>query len=219
MPVNNYSLRIEMPEMKTINYQLFLPHHYEAQNVKKYPLIIFLHGNKKRWDDITVLNDYGLTWIAENKKDFQFIVATPQCPATSNWSLESESVIALTKEIMSKYKVDFECIYLTGFSMGGNGAWDLAYKAPELFSAIVPISGWFDVEKAHSLKEMPFWVFHGDEDDIVPIQRSDEMVKALTSIQGNIRYTTYPGLKHFIMNETYGNPELYEWLLKHKRLV
>jgi predicted peptidase len=216
MPVNNYSLHIEVPERKRIHYQLFLPHEYEASD-NKYPLIVFLHGIRKRGDDITLLNDYGLTWIAERKKDFPFIIVTPQCPADSNWTLESDSVIAVTEEIVSTYRVALENIYLTGFSMGGRGAWDLAAKCPELFAAAVPISGWFEVEKAHLLKDMPIWAFHGEEDDVVPPSGSEDMVNALRSLGSNIRYTSYPGLRHFVMDETYGNPALYEWLLTHRR--
>jgi predicted peptidase len=217
MPVFNFSLHLEVPERKRINYQLFLPYGYEAQRDKKYPLIVFLHGNKKCGDDITLLNNYGLTWIAEGKADFQFIVVTPQCPADSDWTSESDTVITVTKEIISTYRVNWEDIYLTGFSMGGRGAWDLAAKYPDFFSAVVPISGRFEVEKAHLLKDMPIWAFHGEEDDVVPSSGSEDMFKALRSLGGNIRFTSYPGLKHFVMDETFGNPELYEWLLTHKR--
>jgi len=61
---------------------------------------------------------------------------------------------------------------------------------------------------------VPIWAFHGEEDDVVSIQGTEEMVKLLTSIGGNVRFTSYPALKHNVMRETYNNLELYEWLLK-----
>ena len=216
MTVKNFTLH---KENNNINYQLFLPQGYETDRDKKYPLILFLHGSKRRGEDIHLLNDYGLTWIAENKKDFPFIIVTPQCPSLSNWTIETASLITLTNEILSKYRVDHEKIYLTGFSIGGQGSFDLASKYPELFAAVAPIAGWFEPNQAMLLKDVPIWAFHCMDDDVVPVSGTEDMVQALTSIGGNIRVTYYSGLKHDhkVMNETYNNSELYTWLLKHKR--
>ncbi|MFC0212336.1 dienelactone hydrolase family protein [Paenibacillus chartarius] len=85
------------------------------------------------------------TFLSE--PEFPFIVASPQCPLDSNWIQQYDTVIALL-EIMTKYPVDSERVYLTGFSMGGQGAWDFASRSSKLFSAVVPISGWYDPEKA-----------------------------------------------------------------------
>ncbi|UKS27352.1 prolyl oligopeptidase family serine peptidase [Paenibacillus sp. HWE-109] len=221
MPVNNYAFHQITTQNISVNYQLFLPHDYESKKDNNYPLILFLHGIKKRGEDIGVLDGYGLTWIAESKQDFPFIVVTPQCPSDSNWILEYHSVIALVDEIITNYRVDSDRIYITGFSMGGNGAWDFALRSPELFSAVVPISGWFNPDKAMLLKDVPIWAFHCVADDIVPVSGTEDMVKALTSIGGNVRVTYYSGLKHNhkVMYETYNKAELYTWLLNHKRKV
>ncbi|OPH61827.1 hypothetical protein BC351_00885 [Paenibacillus ferrarius] len=219
MTVKNYTLYKETPQNIRVNYQLFLPHDYESEKDNKYPLILFLHGVKKRGEDINMLDGYGLTWMAESKQDFPFIVVTPQCPSNSNWILESQSVLALVDEIITNYRVDSNRIYVTGFSMGGNGAWNFALKSPELFSAVVPISGWFDPDKAMRLKNVPIWAFHCIDDDTVPVSGTEDMVKALTSIGGNIKFTYYTGLKHDhrVMYETFNHAELYTWLLNHRR--
>ncbi len=201
-----------------MNYQLFVPDEYEANQNMEWPIILFLHGNKKRGDNIHLLDDYGLNWTAERKQDFKFIVVTPQCPESSSWPFEREAVLTLLDEIISTYRVDRERVYLVGFSMGGNGAWDLAAFAPERFAAVVPISGWFDTEKALLLKDIPIWAFHGEDDDVVSIQGSEDMVAALKGVDGDIKFTSYPNLKHFIMDETFSNPDIYTWMLSHKRL-
>lgn len=218
MSVENYTFHKETPSNLNVNYQLFLPHDYELKN-DKYPLILFLHGIKKRGEEISLLDGYGLTWIAESKQDFPFIVVTPQCPTDSEWVLEYHSVIALVNEIITNYRVDADRIYVTGFSMGGNGTWDFASRSPELFSAAVPISGWFDSDKAILLKDVPIWAFHCVDDNIVPFSGTENMVKALISIGGNVKSTYYTGLKHDhrVMLETFNNPELYTWLSNHKR--
>jgi predicted peptidase len=101
--------------------------------------------------------------------------------------------------------------------MGGYGTWSLATEYPERFAAIAPICGGGDPKKAHLLKDMPVWVFHGAKDTVVPPERSEEMVNALKEAGGNVQYTVYPEADHDSWTETYNNPKLYEWFLKHKR--
>lgn len=219
MSITNHTFRKEIPSKMSMNYQLFLPHDYVLNRNQKYPLILFLHGIKKRGEDISLLNDYGLTWIAESKSDFPFIVLTPQCPTDSNWAKEYQSVIALVDEIIMSLPIDTDRLYLTGFSMGGNGTWDLASRSQELFSAIVPISGWFEPDKAMQLKDIPVWAFHCVDDDVVRVSGTEDMVKAIINVGGSIRVTYYSelGHNHKVMEETFNNQELYTWLLSHKR--
>ena len=86
---------------------------------------------------------------------------------------------ALLDEIVEKYKVDKERIYVTGLSMGGFGTWTLAAFSPERFAALVPICGGGDPMTARRIAHIPVWVFHGAKDPTVPLERSEKMVEAL----------------------------------------
>ena len=200
-----------------LNYLLFLPEGYSDDGEGKWPLILFLHGMGERGNDLEKLKVHGISKIVEQKRDFPFIAVSPQCPDTSFWTVEMESLNALLDEIVKKYAVDENRIYLTGLSMGGYGAWNLATAYPDRFAAIAPICGGGDPKKAHLLKDIPIWVFHGAKDTTVPPERSEEMVNALKEAGGNVKYTVYPEAGHDSWTETYNNPELYEWFLKHKR--
>jgi acetyl esterase/lipase len=70
---------------------------------------------------------------------------------------------------------------------------------------------------AGRLRTMPIWIFHGAKDDVVPLERSQEMVEALRAAGGDVRFTVYPEAKHDSWTATYANPELYTWLLAHRR--
>jgi len=202
-----------------LGYQLFLPANYEELYEKKWPLILFLHGSGRRGTDIRILDGYGLNGIAENNEDFEFIVLTPQCPSSEVWANQHGSLLYLLDKIISKYRVDTDRIYLTGFSMGGIGSWSLAAHAPQRFAAVAPIAGWFEPEMAHSLMNVPIWNFHGQEDETVPFHRSEKIVSRLIEIGGNVRFTRYPNAGHGVMNETYRNPDLYKWFLEHTKKV
>ena len=102
--------------------------------------------------------------------------------------------------------------------MGGYGTWALAAAYPERFAAIVPICGGGRPATADALKNLPIWVFHGAKDDVVPVARSTAMVRAIEQLGGKVRFTIYPNTGHDAWTEAYNDPQLYEWLLQHKRL-
>lgn len=121
-------------------------------------------------------------------------------------------------EIVEKYKVDKDRIYLTGLSMGGYGTWSLAAYTPDRFAAVVPICGRGEPIMAKGLVHVPIWVFHGAKDPVVPLAGSERMVEALKKANGNVKFTVYPEAGHDSWTETYANPELYTWLLQQKRV-
>jgi predicted peptidase len=195
------------------NYLLFLPQQYEKQGA--WPLILFLHGAGERGSDLEQVKVNGLPGMVEEREDFPFIVVSPQCPRGYYWS--TALLISLLDEIESNYKVDPARIYLTGISMGGYGAWQLAIDAPGRFTALAPVCGGGNPNEVKKIKNLPIWVFHGGKDRIVPISESETMVNALKSAGGNVLFTVYPDAGHDSWTETYRNPELYEWFMKHRR--
>ena len=124
---------------------------------------------------------------------------------------------SMLSQIERDYRVDPERIYVTGLSMGGYGTWELALSAPHRFAALAPICGGGSPGRARWIAHLPIWVFHGAKDTTVPVRRSKEMVQALERAGGSPRLTIYPTAKHDSWTETYSNPELYEWLLSHRR--
>src|SRR5262249_12520812 len=115
------------------------------------------------------------------------------------------------------YRVDKDRIYVTGLSMGGYGTWALATAYPKRFAAIAPICGGGDPSEDKRLKDIPIWVFHRAQDRGVPLRASQAMVDAIKKAGGNPKFTVYEDADHDSWTETYNNPKLYEWLLKHKR--
>ncbi|GAI28759.1 unnamed protein product, partial [marine sediment metagenome] len=95
----------------------------------------------ERGSDLKKVKVHGPPKIVENRKDFPFIVVSPQCPTGDWWTDKVEVLINLLDDIVARYKVDKERIYLTGLSMGGYGTWSLASAHPERFAAIAPICG------------------------------------------------------------------------------
>lgn len=196
------------------NYLLYLPDNYDKMK-SQWPLLIFLHGAGERGKDLEKVKLHGPPKLIESGTSFPFIVLSPQCPEGTWW--EVDRLIQLFETIIQKYYIDHERIYLTGLSMGGFGTWAWAIEQPETFAAIAPICGGGDTSRVCVLKDLPVWVFHGRKDKVVPVERSESMVKALKECDGKVKLTIYPEATHDSWTETYNNPELYKWFLKHRK--
>lgn len=198
------------------NYLLFLPESY-GQEEKHWPLMLFLHGAGERGDDLQLVKKHGPPKIAEKQKDFPFIVVSPQCPKDQWWNDNLDVLINLLDDIVAKYDVDRDRIYLTGLSMGGYGSWALGSKYPDRFAAVAPICGGGMRIMASGFKDVPVWAFHGAKDKVVPLEESEEMVAAINARGGDAKLTVYPDAGHDSWSETYDNQEFYDWLLNHRK--
>jgi predicted peptidase len=206
-------------------YTLFLPKNYGSRAGERWPLLIFLHGLGERGTEIWKTATHGPIKFIEQHPDFPFIFASPQCPG-EKWP--DEMVLGIIDHIAARYAVDTNRIYLTGLSMGGYGVWSLATGHADRFAAVAPIGGGGEMagiiiagllpEKTRPLQNLPFWVFHGGKDPTVPLSESERMVAALKNFGcKEVKLTIYPEAKHDAWTETYNNPELYAWFLRHER--
>jgi predicted peptidase len=204
---------------ESCRYLVVLPKGYGKEG-QKWAMIMYLHSAGKRPTNLKKIWIPMPPRIREIKKNFPFIVVYPQCPKDAEgkykgWS--EELLIGLLDDIESRYRADAERIYLTGISMGGMGTWNLACAHPERFAAIAPICGWSEHSQACKIKNVPIWAFHGAKDSVVPLEESEEMVKAVNSCGGNAKLTVYPDAGHNAWAPTYKNKELYDWFLAHRR--
>ena len=199
----------------TIHYLLYLPKEYGKEADKKWPVMVFLHGSGERGSDLEKLKTHGPPKLIAAGKEFPFLVVSPQAPAGKGWDVETLN--GMLDEVMAKYSVDANRVYLTGLSMGGGGTWQWATSNPERFAAIAPICGFGSPFSTHRLKNVPAWVFHGEKDPTVPVNESHMMVDAMKAAGGDVKLTLYPNASHDSWTETFNNPELYTWFLSHTR--
>jgi predicted peptidase len=199
-------------------YVVYVPKTYDA--AKKWPTILFLHGAGERGTDGLAQSDVGIGRAIRFFSDrYPAIVVMPQCLPNQNWSgaMLDMAVKTLDKTLM-EFSTDLNRLYLTGLSMGGFGSFLLASNGPGRFAAVMPICGGGNpAEMAPKLKDTPMWVFHGDADQAVPVQRSRDMVEAIKAAGGTkIKYTEYPGVPHNSWDKAYSEKEMTDWLFAQK---
>jgi predicted peptidase len=216
-----------------LKYRLLKPKDYDKE--KKYPLVIFFHGAGERGDDNTKQLVHGMGNFAsdEIRDKYPAFVIAPQCPNNEQWVNVSWSAdkhtmpkeaansmqlsLELIADMQKEFSIDANRIYVTGLSMGGYATWDAIQREPKLFAAAAPICGGGDVEGAKTMKDVPIWAFHGDQDGAVKPQRSRDMIAALKAVGGDPKYTEYPNTGHDSWSATYRDPKFYEWMFAQKK--
>ena len=202
-------------EKVTLHYWLYLPKAKDMGESEKPPLMLFLHGAGERGDNLEVVKKHGPPKLVDAQPDFPFILVSPQCPRDERW--QPAQLLQLVEHVAKTHGTDENRLYVTGLSMGGYGTWALAAAYPDKFAAAAPICGGGDTATAEKLKDLPLWIFHGEKDTAVPVQRSKDMIAAIEQAGGKPKLTLYPEAAHDSWTQTYDNPEFYTWLLSHRR--
>jgi len=212
---------LERKQVLTANYLLFLPQGYISSSEKRWPLILFLHGSGERGANVWLVAKHGPPKIVRQNPSLPFIIVSPQCHSGTIWS--DDLLLALLDDVEKKYAVDTHRVYLTGLSMGGFGTWELGLSHPDLFAAIAPCCGGGNfitplLADKSKLTNLPIWAFHGGKDPVVPVEESEHMVNYMKKLGvKEVKLTIYPDAQHDCWTQTYANPELFDWFLKHSR--
>ncbi len=216
----------------------YLPTGYTPD--RKWPLIVNLHGYYAENPP------YVGWWDADRRYDGAAdlgaaIVIHPMGRYNTSYrGIGDADVLRCIGLAKSRFAVDEDRVYLTGYSMGGGGTWHVGTRHSDLFAALGPYYGgwdyhvWLDREdiarmtererflaeaessfaQADQLLNVPVWVMHGDADTLVEPDQSRYVVRMLQRWGYDIRYQEVPGRGH----EALGTEDaLYAWFLEHER--
>ena len=135
---------------------------------RKYPLVIFLHGSGESSNDNNAQLKWGVMNFAtdENMKKYPAFVIAPQCPQNMSWSNTGRGkngeiilqntpakpmqlLMDLISDVIKKFHVDTNRIYITGLSMGGYGTFDALERYPHFLQQPSPFAAVAMFRKQH----------------------------------------------------------------------
>jgi len=225
-------------------YRLFTPARLGPG--RRYPLVVFLHGaggsgsdNVKQLQGANVFG--GLVWtLPENQSRHPAFVLAPQTDV--NWActlydpknppktiadirfcppedvgIAARLAFEIIDSLLGTLPIDPARIYMTGHSMGGAGTWHMIAHRPRFFAAAVPVCGHPLPATAAAVKDVPIWNFHGEADEVEPVNTSRVMIDAIRQAGGKPRHTEYATVGHNVFRWAYTEPALVEWMFAQKR--
>ncbi len=222
---------------KTLPYRYLEPQNIKAN--KKYPVVLFLHGAGERGTDneAQLLHCSGQFLNPAVRDTYPAYVFFPQAPQGAFWSIpdrltelsqamfaavaepswQLQTLKAMIDSISQLPNVDSKRIYIMGISMGAMATYELCWRYPHLFAAAVPICGGADVNRLANAAEIPWRIYHGDADQVVPVTFSRTAYQTLKNAGAKIIYREFAGCTHNSWNPAFNDSDLFPWLFKQKR--
>jgi len=212
-----------------MQYRLFVPATYNP--AIKYPLVLWLHNAAGRGDDnvaqISGTNTLGThIWTTpENQVKYSAFVIAPQVSETKAWArphaqappISIRLALGILDTVEKEFSIDPARIYVVGQSMGGEGVWAALAAAPGRFAAAIALCGYGFDEMIPRVAKTPVWIFQGDADEIVPVERARQWVDALRKAGGSPKYTEIGGWGHNVWEKAFTDSDVIAWLMS-KRL-
>jgi predicted peptidase len=199
------------------------------------PIILALHGAGERGSDGLFQTEVGLAGAIRRHPDrWPAIVVFPQAPEGQLWmGVPAKVAMAALAQAEREFRTDPDRVYLAGLSMGGNGAWRLAYDQPGRFAAVVPVCAFAGPFRglppiagpgpdpyaalAAKIARLPIWIVHGDADSVVPVDESRRMAAALKAAGADVTYKELAGVDHNSWDPGFGDEALPQWLFQQRR--
>ena len=166
-----------------IPYLLRIPLTYHED--RPSPLLIYLSGGAGLAID-------GVNTAEDIVSETDYVVLYPQA-ADYWWKPETARRFdAVLSQVLQRYNIDRDRIYLTGFSNGGTGALYFATLWPQRFAAVVSLMGagqCMEEVKAGlpNLGNLPLLFVHGANDSRIAPNCSTTTVDALTDMRPAIK--------------------------------
>lgn len=201
------------------DYRLYVPSgHRPGQPI---PLVVALHGSggdeNSFFDDAThyPARD-GLKAAAEQHT---VLAACPSARGNTNYrGLGAVAVWRVIADVQRRYSVDPDRIYLTGHSMGGTGATDLALHHPGVFAAVVPIAAARSIRwVAANAQHTPFWWIGGERDQAYYKVGVAVGYERMRQLGYPARLTELAGEDHYGAARNFR--PVIAWLLQHRRVA
>ena len=147
------------------------------------PLVIACHGANQ--DAAYLQNAAKFESVADTAK---FVVVYAN-GVNKYWDIDGNSDLqfmqAIIDEMHSRYNVDLNRVYLTGFSMGGMFTYYAASKMADKFAAFAPVSGYLmGGPNATSSRPVPILHTHGSTDDVCVYDNVQQHINAWVKFNG-----------------------------------
>ena len=163
---------------------------------KPLPLILALHYGGPVTP--TIGRDFVEMLVLPALGGLGAVIIAPNCPGRG-WTdpVSEDAVLKLVAAAQKKYAIDQRRVAVTGFSMGAIGAYRLAARHPELFTAAIPVSGMPSSEDLASLRDVPLFIIHSDGDEVFPIDQAGPAFETLRRDHPDVTIEIVPGLSHY----------------------
>ena len=173
-----YTRTLERAARPSVGYAISVPPGYNRTTPTA--LVLALHFGVQGGPSLFAGRDLLQLLIAPGLAELGAVIIAPDALDGGPWDTpqNEEAVLSLVDSVMRSYSIDARQVIVTGFSMGGAGAWHFAGKYPDRFAAAVPVAG--RPPSAAGNWRVPVLAVHSRSDRVVPIGATEQRIGELT---------------------------------------
>ncbi|HEY4287072.1 MAG TPA: fibronectin type III domain-containing protein [Puia sp.] len=205
-------------------FRLYFPHTYNstAADGKKYPLLIFFHGNGEGASTIYD-NEYSLyhggQFFAQNVDNGTFDGYVLVMQTSGGWGPAQYGPLKeIIDYMVANNKLDQFRVYTNGLSGGGAAAWEMYLDYPTYISTLIPMSSvviqYAADPIANLVKFTPIWNIHGGLDGFPNAYTASQVNNALLAKGANYTDLNMPTQGHDTWDSTWLLPAFWPFLKK-----
>jgi predicted peptidase len=185
----------------TVGYTISIPADYSPTS--SVPLVLALHFGVGGGSATGAGGDLVEILVGPALEGLGAIIVAPDS-VKGNWSTpeNEKAVSALLDAVIASYAIDTKKIVVTGYSMGGAGAWHFAEKFPERFRAAIPVSG-TPPESAAGWR-LPVLAIHSHDDQVQPFAPTQARIAELEKAGVKAKLIPLQGITHYQMDRFQG---------------
>jgi len=124
-----------------LRYTVALPNSYDSRS-GPVPMILALHYGGIAHESYG--REFLQILVHPAMLALDAVMVAPVVPVVNGgWTHQTSetAVMALIEKMKSDFDIDSQRVAVTGYSLGGIGAWHYAAHFPEIFSVAIPVSG------------------------------------------------------------------------------
>lgn len=188
-----------------------------------YPLIVGLHYGTTQEPGLSPY--FGVGYVGQlvlpALESLGAVIIAPDAPEAS-WAhpASDRAVLAIMDAVAQDLPLDLMRTLVTGFSVGGQGAWFHAATHPERFRAAIPVAALPLVSPAPtpealnaaqaaidegaawtaSLRKTPVYAIHSRADQVVAFDRAERAVRTLTEAGAPVTFAPVDDVPHQLIS-------------------
>jgi len=211
-----------LPKEPPASYLVQLPPQYDPY--RQYPTIVTLHGAGYTAEQ--QLDWWAGAWGKDGWRAGQatrhgYIVIAPRWTAEHQrkyrYSAREHAIVLNSlRDACRRFAVDTDRVFLSGHSIGGDAAWDIALAHPDLWAGVVPIAAMAERYCDHyrdNAKLLPFYVVCGEMDNGQLLRNAPDLERYFK--YGNCTVVEYLGRGHeHFYDEIL---RIFDWMSRYRR--
>ncbi len=212
----------EEPEFK---YYVQVPREYDPS--RRYPCIVTMHGaGSSPLDQIDWWAgpyDQGRdTRVGQATRRGYFVIAPAWAQSNQTkyqYSLrEHAAVLGALRDACRRFSIDTDRVFLSGYSMGGDAAWDIGLAHPDLWAGVLPVVATADKyvsRYSENAKGLPMYFVAGQLDSNKIADNAMDLDRYLERAGYDVMYVEYKGRGHEHFHDEI--LRMFDWMGRYRR--